>query len=298
MPWISTPRTRARCGRNSKGSETVRRLKRPDFLPSPWLGAVGRLCGFGLRPECRLALLGCGLLATGCGSAGSKATTVAAGEAPALGLTSTELETRRLFRVSLSGEAGQGSMRLALALSGPDSYAISASDALGRSIWDLVVGNQESYLIDHRRRWQCDLEGESGIPQESLRELSLRSLPAVLLGFLPVLPDGSVDARAGKVDFVDDAGRRWTARSEGGKVDSWTLWKDGEPAVWWSRRQRGGLLSHRQGSQLRWRETLVEALSEDYRPPTKPAGYTVVVCDETDLPEWSNAVPISDGPEG
>ena len=224
--------------------------------------------------------------------------TVAVGETPALGLTSTELETRRLFRITLAGEAGQGTMRLALALSGPDSYSISASDALGRSIWDLVVGTQESYLIDHRRRRQCGLDRESGIPQESLQELSLRSLPAILLGYLPVLPHENLDATTGKVDFVDDAGRRWTARTESGRVDSWTLWKDGEPAVWWTRRQRGGLLSHRRGSQLRWRETLVEALGEDYRPPTKPAGYAVVVCDEIDLPEWSEVVPISERPEG
>lgn len=189
-------------------------------------------------------------------------------------------------------------MRLALSLPRADSYSISASDPFGRALWDLVVGPEVSFLVDHRRGRYCDLNSEVGVPQATLEEFSLRSLPSVLLGYLPVRPPEKIDEEADAIDFVDESDRRWTARIEAGRVVSWTLWLEGEPFVWWSRRQRGGILSHRRGSQLRWRQTLSEVLSDDYRPPPIPRGYESIVCDESDLPTWGAAGATAEGPEG
>ena len=61
---------------------------------------------------------------------------------------------------------------------------------------------------------------------------------------------------------------------------SWTLWADGRPLLWWGRQPAGGILSHREGAQFRWRETVAEPLSGDLRELTVPPDYRRGACDD------------------
>jgi hypothetical protein len=100
-------------------------------------------------------------------------------------------------------------------------------------------------------------------------------LPAILLGAIPAEPAAGaaepIDAR--DVELRDAAGRRWTAVVEEGAVASWTLWEDGTALWWWRRQGRGGILSQRQGRQLRWQEVIAEPLRGELPPPSIPSGY-------------------------
>ena len=86
-------------------------------------------------------------------------------------------------------------------------------------------------------------------------------------------------ADADRTDWTDDAGQRWTARWEDGELAGWMLWQAGEPQLWWSRQPRGGILSHRDGSQFRWRQTAREDLVPgEYRRIEAPAEYRFGEC--------------------
>jgi hypothetical protein len=77
------------------------------------------------------------------------------------------------------------------------------------------------------------------------------------------------------VEYRDAQGRRWTVeQGQGGEVLGWTLWADGEPAVWWRLLTGEAILSERErGVQIRWREVLREPLEGLPPPPEVPATY-------------------------
>jgi len=203
-----------------------------------------------------------------------------------LGREGIDTSLRRLYRVAVSGPGGRGSLRVALVVLGPSAYSLSVSDTFGRSLWDLRVDPERSYLIDHRHDAYCEIDASMPLPGDTLGLFPLEILPALLLGRLPVTPSRKIEYDGG-VEFRDDSGRRWTAEWKDSMLNSWTLWQEEEPRVWWMRQPKGGILSSRLGSQIRWRQTLEERLQDDFQVPELPVDYEEGVCNESDLPELS-----------
>ncbi len=177
-------------------------------------------------------------------------------------LPDSEVETQRLFRVHYAGPEGDGSLRMVLRLEAADRFQITAADTLGRTVWSLQADVDGLLSLDHRAQTFCRAPADLRLPETALAPLPVASLPSVLLGFLPMPPDTSASTLPDRLDYRDAGGRRWTAGSEDGNLAAWTLWQDGVPILWWSRQPRGGILSHRQGVQFRWREVVREPLVE------------------------------------
>ena len=193
----------------------------------------------------------------------------------------SELNSQRLFRVHYDGPDGDGSLRLALRLAHDRRFQITASDALGRALWSLEARKNGSLFIQHRRRTYCRTGGDVVLPQVTLSSLPVRALPSVLLGYLPIPPGGGELAE--EIDFVDREGRRWTGRAKDGDLAAWTLWGEGEPILWWTRKQSGGVLSHRRGAQFRWRQVVSEPLAGGLEQLRVPDGYRRESCEESGL---------------
>jgi hypothetical protein len=103
----------------------------------------------------------------------------------------------------------------------------------------------------------------------------------MLLGVLPARPPepGAAAAGDGEIEVPDAAGRRWRATLAGGRVTAWTVAEGDQPVWWWRRQGKGGILSQRQGRQLRWQEVVAEPLRGELSPRAIPAGYRES-CDE------------------
>lgn len=180
-----------------------------------------------------------------------------------------------LFRVHYEGPGGGGSLRLVMRQAAPDRFQLRAADTFGRAVWSLDVEGEQVLLVDHRRQEACRAGGELRIPEIALRPLPLPAVARVLDGRTP-LP---APAGADRTDWTDDTGQRWTARWENDGLASWTLWQVGEPQLWWTRQPRGGILSHRDGSQFRWRRTAREELTAaEYRRLEAPGEYRLGEC--------------------
>ncbi len=184
---------------------------------------------------------------------------------------------QRLYRVQYDGPAGHGGLRLVLRLAAPERFQIAASDSLGRAVWSLDHAPGTAALVDHRERLYCVTDSDLRMPEVALAPLPLTALPRVLAGRLPVPPPAGTDPA--EPDWRDGQGRRWTARLEESEPASWTLWEEGEPRLWWLRQPRGGILSHRDGSQFRWRGVVDEPLAGGSLTPfTPPDGYERGAC--------------------
>ena len=164
-----------------------------------------------------------------------------------------------------------------------------AFDRGGRALWTLDRGGVGGSWRDHRNRVYCSLEGAFDLAAARLAPFPLAALPALLLGRLPAPPEGGVevenledDAGSRRLAYRDAEGRRWTARLEDGLPAAWALYEGGEPSLLWSRDGEQSFLSdRRRGSQLRWRQTLVEAMGTPLPPdlPAEPpSGYRRVDC--------------------
>ena len=183
--------------------------------------------------------------------------------------------TQTLYRVRYDGPEGDGSLRLVRRQVAGDRFQLRAADTFGRAVWSLDLDGDQVLLLDHRRKEACVAGGELRVPEMALRSLPLPAVARVLDLQTP-LP---APAGAEPTDWTDEAGQRWTARWEDGELAAWTLWQAGEPQLWWSRQPRGGILSHRDGSQFRWRQTAREDLvPADYRRLEPPAGYRFGEC--------------------
>ncbi|MGB5295696.1 MAG: hypothetical protein WBP34_12140, partial [Thermoanaerobaculia bacterium] len=73
-------------------------------------------------------------------------------------------------------------------------------------------------------------------------------------------------------------------RLDAGRPTSWVLWEESRPALWWSRQGEVGVLSHRQGIQIRWREIVNEPLQSPLVDLQVPSGYESLECHTRDLP--------------
>jgi hypothetical protein len=207
-------------------------------------------------------------------------------------LPASELGTQRLFRVRYQGRGGGGSLKLVLRLAARDDFQLSASDPLGRAVWTLRARGEETLIIDHRRSEYCETGRSVRVPEAALASLPIEMLPLVLLGYLPVEADGPAE---GEIEVRDSTGQRWTARLEEGRPRSWMLWQGEQPSLWWLAQPRGGILSHRSGSQFRWRESVAEPLAEELGTPPPPPEYTRVECDDWSIPELREDQPASAG---
>lgn len=191
-------------------------------------------------------------------------------------IPAAELGTQRLFRVHYDGPQGEGGIRLTLRLLAPDRYQVSATDLLGRSVWSLSVRGEDGLWLDSRGETFCRLHGSVALEAVPLSPFTLPSLPAVLLGRLPVAPEAgsSPSAEPGRLRFRDRQGRRWAVQVEDGAVTAWTMEVAGEPAVWWTWTAGESVLSdRREGVQIRWRQVVREPLAELPPPPRVPEAF-------------------------
>jgi hypothetical protein len=173
-----------------------------------------------------------------------------------------------------------------MVLNDPATYSLSASDTFGRAIWDLVIQTEDSFLVDHKTSRICSVSTLMALPGDALESFSLETLPRLLLGRLPVPPSGEAPIQGHEVDFVDQEGRRWTAKLDNSLISTWTLWSDNEPLIWWTRQPKGGILSHRRGAQFRWKEVVSEPLRSSDSQVEIPTSYQWIECEESDLPEF------------
>jgi hypothetical protein len=206
----------------------------------------------------------------------------AAGGAP-WDLPAGAVPSQRLYQGSYEGPEGGGAFRATLRLAASDRFRLEASDRLGRPLWAVGVDAEEAWWIDHRAGVWCPDLSKLALPGLGRGPVPPTALPALLLGALPARPASEAPAVAGgSVEVVDAADRRWQATVAAGRVTAWSVAEGGQPLWWWRRQGRGGILSQRNGRQLRWQEAVVEPLRAALAPRTIPADYREA-CDE--LPE-------------
>lgn len=202
-----------------------------------------------------------------------------AAEEPPWALPVAAAGSQRLFRVSYDGPEGRGGLRLTLRLAAPGRFQVTAADGFGRALWSLDLGGESGgLLIDHRSERWCPDAARVRVPEVALEPLPLATLPRLLLGRLPVDPAAAPRLAEGEVELIDRGGRRWTATLGPSGPTSWTLWREGEPILWWSGDGPQGVLSHRAGSQFRWRESVREPLAGDLAPLAVPPGFARGEC--------------------
>jgi hypothetical protein len=185
------------------------------------------------------------------------------------------LATQRLYRGAYDGPEGSGAFRATLRLVAADHFQLVLADRLGRTIATLWSEGERQRWVDHRRELYCtratgvDLPGAADLP------VPAQKVPALLLGRLPAAPATAPGLGSSpSLAYQDASGRRWTAGIVAGRPVRWAL-HDGTGALWWWRAEgRGGVLSHREGRQLRWQEVVVEPLvASAIAPDDLPAGF-------------------------
>jgi hypothetical protein len=203
---------------------------------------------------------------------------------PAWQIPADAFGSQRLFRATYSGPEGEGSFRVTLRLAAADRYQIQAVDPVGRALWSLDVMSDRGLSINHRGRTFCAFEGSFDLSGVALGPFPLVSLPSMLLGRVPAEPAEPPRQEGGGISFHDSAGRRWSAVVKGdlGLVESWTLWEENIPSVWWIQRESWAILSSRDRRQVRWREVLREGLTTPPAPLEAPAAFREE-CAEPDL---------------
>jgi hypothetical protein len=219
------------------------------------------------------------IVAGACASSGAAPSRRAASATPWV-VPATEHDSQRLFRARLESAEGRGRFRLLLRMLDPARYQIRATHPLfNRRLWSLDVDGDDAMLVDYLQRTVCRYQGEAEIGAIPLGPFPFESLPALLLGYLPLPPVDVPDRAAdGTLSFLDALRRRWTATLRGGAVQRWEL--AGDDTVTWEKSEDWYVLKAvGEGLDLRWRETLREGLSEPLSPIEAPAGYGDGPCD-------------------
>jgi hypothetical protein len=190
-----------------------------------------------------------------------------------------DLWTQRLFRMHYDGPEGDGSFKLTLRLGSPDLFQITAVDRLGRRWWSLAVEDAEALVLNHRAKSYCRHAEEIELEAIPLGPLPFRTLPALLLGRLPLRAASPVAVDGDELSFRDHRDRRWSAVLEKGRLANWTLWAEGMPEVWWQALEEWALLSaRREGLQLRWKQVVAEPMSSPLTQMEVPDGYLPGAC--------------------
>jgi hypothetical protein len=191
-----------------------------------------------------------------------------------------EHDSQRLLRVRLDSKEGRGRFRLLLRLRDPARYQIRATHPLfNRRLWTLDVEGERAVLVDYQQHIVCRYEGEAEIGAIPLGPFPFESLPSLLLGYLPLEPEGTPErSTSGLLSYRDALGRRWAATLDSGAVQRWEL--AGEETVTWEKSDDWFVLqAEEEGLDLRWKETLREALNEPLSPIEVPAEYAEGPCD-------------------
>lgn len=194
-------------------------------------------------------------------------------------LPEAELGTQRILRAQYDGPEGKGGFRLVLRLEAAERYDLTAVDGAGRTLWRLRARPTGGLFEDVAAERYCRLDTAAHLPGGLGLDLPLGALPKVLLGRLPLgaePPAGSGSATEGD--------RRWTWTVAAGELERWTLWRDGQPAVWWSRRGAEATLSVRgRATQVRWQTAVREPIGRALEDLVPPAGWEEGACDARDL---------------
>jgi hypothetical protein len=191
-----------------------------------------------------------------------------------------EHSSQRLYRARLESEEGRGRFRLLLRMRDPERYQIRATHPLfNRRLWSLDVEGDAAVLIDHQQHTVCRYQDEAEIGAIPLGPFPFESLPALLLGYLPLAPADDPETVAdGELSFVDALGRRWVATLAGGAIARWEL--RGDDTVTWEKQSEWYVLhAVEEGLDLRWKETLREPITEPLRAMEVPADYAGGPCD-------------------
>lgn len=233
------------------------------------------------------ALLLLAALLAGCGPAGKpgRPERIPTGDMP-WEIPASALGSQRLYRVSYQGPEGKLAFRLSLYLETPDRFRMDAADGVGRRIFSLEVGEPPSALgsqalwLDHRNKEYCRLSSSGLPPDLPLANLPLEALPRLLLGMMPARPASELARAAGKISYLDGAGRHWSGSLDsGGLLEWWTLVENGEAVAWWQRQPEETIYSDRRaGLQVRLQQQVVEALKGKPAPLEIPAGYAESAC--------------------
>jgi hypothetical protein len=218
------------------------------------------------------------MLAIGCASRSVPRAVSPSSTLESSGLHPADYPTQRLLRIRYQGRDGELGFRTILRLTDPEHFQMRAVDLLGRALWGIEYSHPEVHFINYREKLECRTVEPIVISEMALELLPVAELPAVLVGRLPspLLPAGP----GTKGRFLDAHGRQWSVSRVGSSIDSWTLWKDREPLLWFRSLDEGGILSHREGSQFRWRQTLIEPLDKVPPPLERPPGIRAVGCEE------------------
>lgn len=227
-------------------------------------------------------------LCMSCATSGTHPVAAPAGEAPAQAavgaawdLPAGAVPSQRLYQGSYEGPEGGGAFRATLRLAAADRFRLDAADRLGRPLWTVGVDGSAAWWVDHHVGVWCPDLSRLALPGFGRGPMPATALPALLLGALPVRPAQAAAPNQGvnTVEVTDDAGRRWQATIEGGRVNAWSVAEGEQPLWWWRRQGKGGILSQRNGRQLRWQEVVVEPLRGELPPRAVPAEYRES-CDE------------------
>lgn len=217
-----------------------------------------------------------------------------------------EHHSQRLLRARLESAEGRGRFRLLLRLRDPARYQIRATHPLfNRRLWSLDVDGASAVLVDHHQHTVCRYRDEAEIGAIPLGPFPFASLPALLLGYLPLAPAGNPSRPAPDVlAFADSLGRRWTVALDAGAVRRWQVASEDSGIVTWEKAAGAGeddgwavLTAEAEALDLRWKETLREELADPIVALEVPPEYTDGSCDLG----WLRAVedaPFEDEEEG
>ena len=213
--------------------------------------------------------------AGGGGRLATPAEPVAEPAATLWGLPADALRTQRIVKLHYDGPEGDGTLNLVLRLEREDRFSLQGNDQLGRGWFRLAVEDAAALFLDLRAKTFCRFEDSIEISAVPLGPLPFDQLPALLLGRLPVVPVETTRQDDGGWRLRDDLGREWTAEASEGRLESWTLWRAGEPEVWWHHDDSLAYLSARtEGLQLRWRSAPGQALTRSPATLEVPQGFT------------------------
>lgn len=196
------------------------------------------------------------------------------------GLEPADLATQRLVTLNYNGPEGDGTLRLALRLRDAERFSVQGTDRLGRRWFRIAAAGERALLLNFRDKTHCWFEGDVEILGVPLGPLSFTRLPPLLLNRLPSVPENPRELTEGHWEFEDGRGRRWTTKLVDGQLDSWTLWRDGEPEVYWGREGELSFLSARfEDLQLRWRSSRPQPLELEPEALEVPDGFEPGDCD-------------------
>jgi hypothetical protein len=228
------------------------------------------------------------LAAAGCASGDASTVRARTASATPWVVPREEHDTQRLLRARLDSVEGRGRFRLLLRLRDPSRYQIRATHPLfNRRLWSLDVDGASAVLVDHHQHAVCRYQDEAEIGAIPLGPFPFASLPALLLGYLPLPPATEPERPTPDVLAFDDAlGRRWHAVLDRGAVRRWEVASEQGGVVAWERTAGEGveagwsiLTAEEEELDLRWRETLREQLAEPMVAIEVPADYAEGSCD-------------------